>query len=134
MSAPRTQIDDRKSNLLQSSKYAPRRAGVHTRGTVATTTRQLVAGIAAVAALSGCTAPNAELGSVSADAIDYNWHVRPILSENCFKCHGPDPSSREAGLRLDGRDFAVAELPQTRGKHAILPGFPVEHVVPRPAR
>ena len=37
------------------------------------------------------------------DEIDYNWHVRPILSENCFKCHGPDPASREAGLRLDCR-------------------------------
>jgi hypothetical protein len=90
---------------------------------VATTTiRQLVAGIAALSALVGCTAPSADLGGLAADAIDYNWHVRPILSENCFKCHGPDPSSREAGLRLDLRDFAVAELPETPGKHAIVPG------------
>jgi len=76
----------------------------------------------AVAALFGCGRPSAELGGSAADSIDYNWHVRPILSENCFKCHGPDPSSRKAGLRLDLRDFAVAELPETPGKHAIVPG------------
>ena len=56
------------------------------------------------------------------DRIDYNWHVRPILSENCFKCHGPDPGSREAGLRLDVGELAVAELPETKGKYAIVPG------------
>jgi hypothetical protein len=90
---------------------------------VATTaTRQLLTSIAAVAALAGCTAPSTDLGGLAADAIDYNWHVRPILSENCFKCHGPDPSSREAGLRLDLHDFAVAELPETPGKRAIVPG------------
>src|SRR4051812_21575499 len=33
--------------------------------------------------------------------IDYNWQVRPILSDNCFRCHGPDANSRQAGLRLD---------------------------------
>ena len=33
--------------------------------------------------------------------IDFNFHVKPILSQNCYLCHGPDPSSREAELRLD---------------------------------
>ena len=48
--------------------------------------------------LAGCrSATDQDLGGLRADEIDYNWHVRPILSENCFKCHGPDPSSREAG-------------------------------------
>jgi hypothetical protein len=94
-----------------------------TRGLVATTTtRQLLTALAAVSALAGCTAPNADLGGLAPNAIDYNWHVRPILSENCFKCHGPDPASREAGLRLDLHDFAVAELPETPGKRAIVPG------------
>src|SRR5262245_13713110 len=72
--------------------------------------------------LCGCTAPSADLAGLAPDAIDYNWHVRPILSENCFKCHGPDPAARKAGLRLDQRDFAVAELPETPGKFAIVPG------------
>ena len=73
--------------------------------------------------LGGCSrSGNPALSGIRADEVDYNWHVRPILSENCFKCHGPDPASREAGLRLDLRDVAVAELPETPGKHAIVPG------------
>jgi hypothetical protein len=39
--------------------------------------------------------------------IDFNRDVRSILSDNCFVCHGPDPSHREAGLRLDLRDEAI---------------------------
>ncbi|MBM4059142.1 MAG: hypothetical protein FJ275_13060, partial [Planctomycetes bacterium] len=42
---------------------------------------------------------------------DFNRDVRPILSNRCFKCHGPDDGKREAGLRLDVRDAAIAELP-----------------------
>jgi hypothetical protein len=79
---------------------------------------------AGVAALCGCTAPNPDLGGLTADQIDYNWHVRPILSENCFLCHGPDPSSRKAGLRLDLREAAIDELPETPGRYAVVPGDP----------
>jgi hypothetical protein len=86
-----------------------------------TTTGILAAGIAVVA-LGGCAPPTPDLGALAPDGIDYNWHIRPVLSENCFKCHGPDPSSRKAGLRLDLRDLAVAELPETPGKRAIVPG------------
>jgi hypothetical protein len=74
--------------------------------------------------LVGCVAPNPELAGLAPDEIDYNWHVRPILSENCFRCHGPDPSSREAGLRLDVGELAVQELPETPGRYAIVPGNP----------
>src|ERR1700676_2777838 len=50
------------------------------------------------------------------DRIDYNWQVRPILSDNCFRCHGPDAKSRQAGLRLDQKDSAYAQ--------ALIPGKP----------
>jgi hypothetical protein len=73
--------------------------------------------------LQACASPVPDLAGVP-DEIDYNWHVRPILSENCFKCHGPDPESLEAGLRLDVGELAVRELPETPGKYAIVPGRP----------
>ncbi len=44
------------------------------------------------------------------EKIDFNFHIRPILSDNCFLCHGPDVSSREADLRLDLEETAKAIL------------------------
>lgn len=40
--------------------------------------------------------------------INFNWDDRPILSENCFYCHGVDQNKREANLRLDVRRDALA--------------------------
>ncbi|MEI6239129.1 MAG: PSD1 and planctomycete cytochrome C domain-containing protein [Planctomycetia bacterium] len=48
--------------------------------------------------------------------------MRSILSNRCFKCHGPDEGNREAGLRLDHRDVAIGELDS--GRRAIVPGHP----------
>lgn len=56
--------------------------------------------------------------------VSYNFHIRPILSDKCFKCHGPDGSHREAGLRLDIPDSAFAPLKETKGAFAIVPGKP----------
>ena len=54
--------------------------------------------------------------------LDYNMHVKPILSDKCFACHGPDKAKQKAGLRLDQSKVAFAQLPETPGKYAITPG------------
>ena len=54
--------------------------------------------------------------------LDYNQDVKPVLSDKCFACHGPDKSKQKAGLRLDVKEVAYAELPENKGKVAIDPG------------
>lgn len=54
--------------------------------------------------------------------LDYNQHIKPILSDKCFACHGPDKAKQKAGLRLDQAAAAYAPLPETPGKYAIRPG------------
>ncbi len=56
------------------------------------------------------------------DRLDYNLHVKPILSDKCFACHGPDKAKQKAGLRLDLKEVALAELSESPGKVAIDPG------------
>ncbi len=58
------------------------------------------------------------------DKISYNFHVRPILSDKCFACHGPDKNQLKAGLRLDQAESAYAPLKETKGAFAIVPGNP----------
>ena len=53
---------------------------------------------------------------------DWNWDVRPILSQNCFACHGQ--GTQKAGLRLDDEKVATGELPENKGHRAIVPGNP----------
>lgn len=56
--------------------------------------------------------------------ISYNRDIRPILSDKCFSCHGPDVSKIKAGLRLDLPASAFAELEKNKGHFAIVPGKP----------
>jgi hypothetical protein len=71
---------------------------------------RLTPSLFACLALLGLTLP-------SAAKVDYNEDVRPILSENCFYCHGPDGNKRKAKLRLDVRADALAHK-------AFVPGNP----------
>jgi hypothetical protein len=58
------------------------------------------------------------------DEVSYNFHIRPLLSDKCFKCHGPDTTKLEAKLRLDLANSAYAPLTETKGAFAIVPFKP----------
>ncbi|MGD9644514.1 MAG: DUF1549 domain-containing protein, partial [Pirellulales bacterium] len=60
----------------------------------------------------------------AAEPVEFNRDVRPILSAHCFKCHGPDDDTREAELRFDQREVAIAAA--ASGTPAIVPGKPDE--------
>ena len=56
--------------------------------------------------------------------VDFNFQVRPILADRCFKCHGPDEKARKAKLRLDLSESAYAIRDPKTGTKAIVPGHP----------
>src|SRR5262245_60122415 len=59
----------------------------------------------------GLLAAGAPPGAQPASGVDFQREVRPILSENCFHCHGPDKATRMADLRLDTRDGIFSARP-----------------------
>ncbi|WP_299530573.1 PSD1 and planctomycete cytochrome C domain-containing protein [Ulvibacterium sp.] len=63
------------------------------------------------------------------DVVDYNFHIKPILSDNCYTCHGPDANKRKAGLRLDLEETAFLELKENPGKYALVSGKPGESLL-----
>lgn len=92
----------------------------------------LVFGVLSVL-LPACYGPDLPAGISAAmetlpEQIDYNFHVKPILSDRCFACHGPDANERKAGLRLDEEDSAYAALESGAGR-AIVKGKPGRSVL-----
>jgi len=71
---------------------------------------------------SGCSTNNSTLP----DVVDYNFHIKPILSDRCYKCHGPDDNAREAELSLHTAEGAYSASREDSLYHIIVPGKPEE--------
>ncbi|MBK7809056.1 MAG: PSD1 domain-containing protein [Saprospiraceae bacterium] len=67
---------------------------------------------------------NCSTDRTSGQDITYNTHIRPILSDKCFKCHGPDANKRKSGYRLDTEEGAFAALKDYKDKYGIVAGHP----------
>jgi hypothetical protein len=76
---------------------------------------------ALVALLTGPVAALAQALGPGTETIEFNRDVRPILSDTCFLCHGPDKARRKADLRLDVEASAKAKI---EDHYAIVPGQP----------
>jgi uncharacterized protein DUF1553/uncharacterized protein DUF1549/cytochrome c len=82
----------------------------------------LVLIITTIVVISSCFTKNG--GDKLPEIVSFNFHIRPILSDKCFKCHGPDVNKRQGQLRLDIPDSAFAPLKETKGAFALVPGKP----------
>src|SRR6187399_1949244 len=71
-----------------------------------------------------CLAIFGPFAAAAEDTVRYRRDILPILSDRCFKCHGPDSATRKAGLRLDQSDAAKSALDS--GATAIVPGKAAE--------
>ena len=80
--------------------------------------KQTLGLILLISYLVSAAAPAAEPGQV-----DFNQHVRAILSDRCYKCHGPDSENRQAELRFDHGQDAL-QVRSSSGLMVIQPGKP----------
>ncbi|MDA0196903.1 MAG: DUF1553 domain-containing protein [Bacteroidetes bacterium] len=65
---------------------------------------------------------NKQVSQVLPEEVDFNFHIKPILSDRCFACHGPDEKARKADLRLDIKEAAFALVDSVENRFAIVPG------------
>ncbi|SHG70734.1 PSD1 and planctomycete cytochrome C domain-containing protein [Flagellimonas flava] len=80
--------------------------------------------------LSSCQGKKGEYATVQEgesnmqvpDSIDFSFHIKPILSDRCFACHGPDKNAVEGGLSLNKPEDAYAAIGENKDRYAIVPG------------
>ncbi len=113
-------------SVIWLSKVSPRMKTVESK----VHSRRLVLpwalGVFALGPLSSPAAQDAVADRAPANSIEFNRDIRPILSENCFQCHGPDSASRKADLRLDQSEVAGAPR---EGGAALVPGDPESSLI-----
>ncbi len=80
-----------------------------------------IGAIAVAFLFSACDRKNS---TTTAETVDFNFQIRPILSDRCFKCHGQDAKQRKADLRLDIEEQAYAALKKNPNGRALVPGHP----------
>jgi hypothetical protein len=71
---------------------------------------------------AGCFCAANALAAAEPERVSFNRDMRPIMSDTCFRCHGPDKNARMAGMRLDIREEATR--PTRSGRTPIVPGDP----------
>ena len=76
------------------------------------------------AMFNACNNAASNIEDQTPDTISYNFNIRPILSDKCYKCHGPDASKRQANLRLDMPESAFKALKDNPNAHVLVPGSP----------
>ena len=77
----------------------------------------------ATVGLAGAPAAG-QAGAVGARRIDFTYQIRPLLSDRCFRCHGPDAGKRKAKLRLDTREGMLRKLDDAKGWAVVKPRDP----------
>lgn len=80
--------------------------------------------IISVSFLIQCSNRSAGNAEVVPAEVSYNFDIRPILSDKCYACHGPDANKRKADLRLDKPESAFAALKEHPASHALVAGKP----------